>query len=71
MSVVFDWNGEDVPEELKELPAGRYVLESIDEAPPLTAAEEQGLFEAMRSIDEGRGVDADTARGKLEALARK
>jgi hypothetical protein len=28
---VVTWNGKDVPTELRELPAGRYVVEPIDE----------------------------------------
>ena len=31
---VVTWNGKDVPPELRELPAGRYVVEAVeDEAP--------------------------------------
>ncbi len=71
MRVVFDWNGKDVPEELKELPAGRYVPELADEASPLTAEEEAGLFRAMESLQEGLGVPADEARAQLKARARR
>jgi hypothetical protein len=34
---VVTWNGKDVPPELRELPAGRYVVEAVEEeAPPLS-----------------------------------
>jgi hypothetical protein len=28
---IVTWNGKDVPPELRELPAGRYIVESVDE----------------------------------------
>lgn len=33
---VLHWNGKDIPEELRELPAGTYVVEAIDQAPRCT-----------------------------------
>jgi hypothetical protein len=36
MAIVVNWNGVDVPEELKVLKRGRYVLLPMDEAPELT-----------------------------------
>lgn len=35
MSRVLHWNGKDLPEELRDLPAGRYVVESADEVSEL------------------------------------
>jgi hypothetical protein len=40
---IFTWNGKDVPPELRELPAGRYVVEAVEEeAPELSPDEEDG-----------------------------
>ena len=36
MAIIVNWNGVDVPEELKGLKKGRYVLLPMDEAPELT-----------------------------------
>jgi hypothetical protein len=47
--VVVEWNGHDVPEGLRDLPAGRYVLSSVDEAVALTDDEERGLIIALES----------------------
>ena len=69
MSIIVDWNGADLPRELKELPAGRYVVESVDEVPELTDQEAEGLRRAMQSVAEGRGVPADRARQLLDARA--
>ena len=60
---VFTWNGKDVPAELRELPAGRYLVELVeDEAPALSAEEEAGIDAALESYRQGRVVDAKRAR---------
>ena len=47
---VVTWNGKDVPAELRELSAGRYVVEAIDDdAPALSADEEAGIEAALES----------------------
>ena len=62
------WNGKDVPPELRELPAGRYVVEAIDdEAPALTPEEEAGIEAALDSYRQGRVVDAKRAREIIDA----
>ena len=71
MSVIVDWNGSDVPKELRELPAGRYVVEAVDEVAALTEEEDAGLREAMQSVARGEGLPADEARQRLEARSGK
>lgn len=45
---VLTWNGRDVPAELSDLPAGRYVVEPVDdEAPALSLEEEAGIDAAL------------------------
>ena len=47
---VVTWNGKDVPPELRELPAGRYVVEAVeDEAPALSPEEEAGTSAILTS----------------------
>ena len=69
---VVTWNGKDVPAELRDLPAGRYVVEPVDdEAPALTADEEAGIETALESYRQGRVVDAKRARHIIDsALGR-
>ena len=67
MAVIVNWNGVDVPEELKALKKGRYVLVPIDEPPELTEEQEAGLEDAMTSIREGHGLSRDEAFAKLKA----
>ena len=65
---VVTWNGKDVPAELRELPAGRYVVEAIDEdAPALSPDEEAGIEAALESYRQGRVVDAKRARQIIDA----
>ena len=67
MAVIVNWNGIDVPAELKALKKGRYVLVPIDEPPELTEEQEAGLEAAMASIREGYGLSRDEAFAKLKA----
>ena len=65
---VVTWNGKDVPPELRELPAGRYVVEAVeDEAPALTPEEEAGIEAALESYRQGRVVDSKRAREIIDA----
>ena len=65
---VVTWNGKDVPAELRELPAGRYVVEAVDdEAPALLPEEEVGIETALESYRQGRVVDAKRAREIIDA----
>ena len=62
------WNGKDVPPELRELPAGRYVVEAVDgEAPELSAEEEAGIEAALESYRQSRVVDGKRAREIINA----
>jgi hypothetical protein len=62
------WNGKDVPPELRELPAGRYVVEAVeDKAPPLTPEEEAGIEAALDSYRQGRVLDSKRAREIIDA----
>jgi hypothetical protein len=66
------WNGKDIPPELRELPAGRYIVEAVDEeAPTLSPEQEAGIEAAFESYRQGRVVDAKRAREIIDAaLAR-
>jgi hypothetical protein len=60
---IIDWNGADLPAELRALPAGKYVLQSAEDS--LTPEEEQGLLAALDSLRAGAGVPHDEARERL------
>jgi hypothetical protein len=68
---VVTWNGRDIPSELRDLPAGRYVIEALeDEAPALSPDEEAGIEAALESYRQGRVVDAVRAREIIDAALR-
>jgi hypothetical protein len=71
MAMVLKWNGKDLPDELRKLPEGRYVIESLDAVPALTPEEEQGLEEAIAALDRGEGADLDDVRADLDAIVRR
>ena len=65
---LLNWNGKDIPAELRELPVGRYVVEAIEsEAPALSPDEEAGIEAALESYRQGRVVDAKRARQIIDA----
>ena len=67
MAIIVNWNGVDVPEELKGLRKGRYVLLPMDEAPELTEEQEAGLEAALASVRAGKGVSLEEALVEAEA----
>lgn len=62
------WNGQDLPAELRELPAGRYVVELVEtDAPELSQEEEAGIEAALESYRRRGGIDATRVREILDA----
>jgi hypothetical protein len=62
------WNGKDLPPELRELPAGSYVVEAVDvEVPILSPEQDAGIEAALDSYRQGRVVDAKRAREIIDA----
>jgi hypothetical protein len=60
---IITWDGNRLPDELRDLPPGRYAITAIDEPPQLTDAEEAGIRAALDSLDAGRGIPlADVIR---------
>jgi hypothetical protein len=71
MPYTLDWDGEHVPEELKELPPGRYVLTEVDQTVPLSAEEESGLREAFAASRAGQGRSLAEIRAALDRILPK
>ena len=64
MTRVLDWDGENLPEEMRSLPPGRYVVAPAGEAVVLTSDEEAGLRRAIASLNAGRGRSLDEVRAR-------
>jgi hypothetical protein len=47
------------------------VIAPVDAVSALTADEEQGLEEALDSLNRGEGVDLDEIRAELDELVRR
>ena len=62
---IINWNGSDLPDALRPLPAGRYTVEALDESGSLTPEEEDGLIQALDSLRAGRGIDHDDVRARV------
>ena len=56
---VVTWNGKDVPPELKELPAGRYIVEAVEEEAP--ALHEEGPQEVQEEAPQVPGARQEAA----------
>lgn len=68
---VLHWNGKDIPDELRDLPAGAYVVEAVDEMPPLTQEEDEGLRGALESLRAGQGRTVDQVRRTIDSILRR
>jgi hypothetical protein len=53
------------------MPAGRYVLEAVDEVPALTREEEEGLVEALHAIDRGEGESDQKVRQAISRTLKR
>jgi hypothetical protein len=71
MPMILNWDGSTLPDELRSLPAGRYVVEPADHVPQLHPDEEAGLEAALASLEQGRGVSVAEARARVESAARR
>ena len=47
---IINWNGSDLPDALRPLPAGRYTVEALDESGSLTPEEEDGLIPSSGTV---------------------
>jgi predicted transcriptional regulator len=66
-----NWNGRDLPPELRELPAGRYVVEPIDLTRDLSPEEEAGLEAGIDEIERGETASADDVGASIDEMLRR
>lgn len=63
MTIVVDWNGNDLPEALRSAPRGRYALVPMHQEEELSPEQEQGLTSALASArDRGTILGAEARR---------
>lgn len=68
---ILTWNGKDVPEELQELPAGRYVVEPMDAELTLSEEEDEGIRQALASLRAGKGRTLEQVRNRVNSILRR
>jgi hypothetical protein len=68
---VIRWDGTHFPEELRDLPPGRYAIEPIDDVPPLGTREEEGILAALDELDAGGGVPLGDVVREIRSSSRR
>lgn len=69
-ALVLDWNGKDLPLELRDLPAGRYVVEAVDDA-LFNDDEVRGIELALEQYRRGETIEAAQARTIFDSLLKR
>jgi hypothetical protein len=66
-----EWNGSDLPQALRALPPGRYLVEALDEPLTLTPKQDAGLMRAMDQLDSGQGRPLEEVLACLRASLKR
>lgn len=64
------WNGSDLPDTLRDLPPGNYVIESVDDVPALSIEEDAGIEAALAS-DPAKDRTLEQVKHKIDAILRR
>ena len=67
---IIEWDGIHVPEELRQLPPGRYLIGSAYELwdeDELTPEEDAGIRAALDDLDAGHGIPYEEAMRQIRA----
>jgi hypothetical protein len=69
---IIEWDGMHIPDELRQLPPGRYLVsDPYWDDDELTEEEEAGVLLAIEEIDAGQGIPLEDAIREIRALARR
>ena len=64
---VIDWDGQNLPAELRDLPPGQYVVEPIDDATVLSPQEEEGIIAALDELEAEEGLPLSEVLREIRA----
>jgi hypothetical protein len=70
MARTIDWDGKHVPEELRSLPPGKYVVAPVQDL-SLSADEEDGIRAAMEAVSSGLGTSLDQVKARVLSRLNK
>ncbi|MBI3911796.1 MAG: hypothetical protein HY320_12810 [Armatimonadetes bacterium] len=65
---VIEWNGQEIPAGLRDLPPGRYLIEPLDEYLVPTSEEDAGIVAALEEMDAGRGSPVEEVVNRARAI---
>lgn len=65
------WNGTDLPAELRDLPAGRYVITGVGDTAPLTPEEEEAVRLGLEQADRGELLEHEDVIRSVRARLRQ
>ena len=65
------WNGKDLPDVLRDLPPGDYVLESVDDPSSPSIDQDLGIEAAIGSLDAGKGRTVEQVQHTIGAILRR
>jgi hypothetical protein len=67
-ATIIEWDGTNIPEELRQLPPGRYYLGVMaDDDDEMSEEEEVAVMEGLADLDAGRVVPYETAMRELRS----
>ncbi|HZO29116.1 MAG TPA: hypothetical protein VFH48_24345 [Chloroflexota bacterium] len=64
-AVAIDWDGTHLPDGLRLLPPGTYIVHFVEDIHELTSEEEAGILEAMDDIEAGHGIPYEGAMREI------
>ena len=73
-ATIIEWDGTNVPEELRHLPPGRYIVdpvENMEDLNDLTEEEDAGIRHALDQADAGLAIPLEDAIGQIRSRARQ
>ena len=68
---IIHWNGRDLPEDLRALPAGDYAVQATNDLLTLSPEEEDGLIAALAELHRGEGVAHEEVRERVLRHVRR
>jgi hypothetical protein len=71
-ATIIEWDGTHVPEDLRKLPPGRYLVsDPYWDDDEMTEEEEAGVLLALDEIEAGQGIPLEDAIREIRARARR
>ena len=69
--IVIEWDGNTLPEQLKELAPGQYILYPVDDGCELTTEEDAGIRQALDEAEQGLVMTLDELIAEFKAESGK